>query len=53
MTNFESCDGNPLPAVQRNAVTVLPNFHYMKYSVTVSVLCLVEVVERKRAKRNI
>lgn len=53
MTNFESYDGNPLSTVQRNALNALPNFHYMKYSVTISILSLVEVFKRKRTKRNI
>lgn len=35
--------------VQKNAVNALPNFHCVKYRV----LCQVEVVERKRTKRNI
>lgn len=50
MTNFESYDGNPLSTVQRNALNALPNFHNLKYSVTISVLCLVDITERESQK---
>lgn len=50
MTKFESYDGNPLSTVQRNALNALPNFHYTKYSVTISILCLVEAVEEREPR---
>lgn len=52
MTNFESYDENPLSPTQRDILNALPNFHYMKYSFSISIPHLTEAVERNRTKKK-
>lgn len=53
MTNFESYDGNPLSPTQRDILNALPNFHYMKYTFSISILHLTEAVERRTEPKEI